>query len=107
MMYLAISKEIPLIDGMSAIVAVRLPDGELGATLRSLCELVSIDRDGQIQRIRRNPSLAEALQEASISTPGGPQQAEVLLNWAISIWAAGLHTSRLPVAKRPAARVLQ
>ncbi|HEY7357848.1 MAG TPA: hypothetical protein VH590_15325 [Ktedonobacterales bacterium] len=107
MMYLAFSKEISLIADMPAIIAVRLPDGELGATLRSLCDLVDISRQGQLQRIHRNPSLAEALQEASISTPGGPQQAEVLLNWAISIWATGLQTTRLPRAKQTAVKVLQ
>lgn len=106
-MYLAVSKDVILVADMPPIVAVRLPDGRLGATLRSLCDLVAINRQGQIQRIHRSHSLAKALQEAIISTPGGPQQAEVLLNWAISIWAAGLHTSRLSEAKQAAATVLQ
>jgi hypothetical protein len=107
MMYLAVSKDVTLVAGMPPIVAVRLPDGKLGATLRSLCDLVDINRQGQIQRIHRSQSMAKALQEAVISTPGGPQQAEVLLNWAISIWAAGLHTSRLSEVKQAAAAVLQ
>jgi hypothetical protein len=107
MMYLALSKEVSLIAGMPPIIAVRLPNGELSATLRSLCDLLDLNQRGQIQRIRRNPSLAEALQEAIISTPGGPQQADVLLNWAISIWATGLQSTRLPEAKQAAVKVLQ
>ncbi|HEU5369291.1 MAG TPA: hypothetical protein VFU69_12540, partial [Ktedonobacterales bacterium] len=104
---LALSKYVTLVADMPPIIAVRLPNGELSATLRSLCDLLDLDRRGQFRRIHRNPSLAEALQEAIISTPGGPQQAEVLLNWAISIWAAGLQTTRLPEAKRAAALILQ
>ncbi len=104
---LALSKDVILVAGLPPIIAVRLPDGELSATLRSLCDLLDLDRRGQFRRIHRIPSLTEALQEATISTPGGPQQAEVLLNWAISIWAAGLHVSRLSEAKRAAALVLQ
>ncbi|HEU5369957.1 MAG TPA: hypothetical protein VFU69_15900 [Ktedonobacterales bacterium] len=96
-----------IIAGAPPLIAVCLPDGELGATLRSLCDLLDLNQRGQIQRIRRSQSLAEALQEATISTPGGPQQAEVLLNWAISVWAAGLQPSRLSEAKQAAARVLQ
>src|SRR5579871_221150 len=104
---LALSKVVTLIADMPPIIAVRLPDGELSATLRSLCELLDISREGQIQRIHRSSSLAEALQEAMISTPGGPQEVEVLLNWAIPIWATGLHIARLSEKKQALALILQ
>jgi hypothetical protein len=85
MISLALSKAVIIIAGLPPSVAVRLPDGELGATLRSLCDLLGISQRGQIQRIRRSQSLAQALQETTINTPGGPQQVEVVLLWAISI----------------------
>ncbi len=107
MTYLAVHRHVILVGDLRPIIAVRLSDGELSATLRSLCDLLDLNQWGQIQRIRRSASLAKALQEATISTPGGPQQVEVLLNWAISIWAAGLQVSRLSDAKRAAAEVLQ
>src|ERR1051326_3217857 len=96
-----------IVPGAPPIIVARLPDGESGATLRSLCNLLGLDQSGQSQRIRRSSLLAVALQEVIISTSGGPQQAEVLLDWAISIWAAGLQVSRLSEAKQAIVQVLQ
>ncbi len=89
------------------INAAQLPDGRRGATIRSLCQMVDIAPNMQLVRIRRNPKLAQALITMQVQTPGGPQQVEILLNWAISIWAAGLSIARLPEAKRAAALLLQ
>jgi hypothetical protein len=98
---------VSIIENEPPIDAVQMPDGRQGATLRSLCALLDIDKGRQVARIKRNPSLAAALVLIEVSTPGGPQQADVLVAWAIPVWAAGLHISRLSEAKRSAALVLQ
>jgi predicted GIY-YIG superfamily endonuclease len=95
------------IAGAPRIVAVRLPDGRLGATLRSLCKVLNLDQVAQLRRVRHSRLLAKALHEATISTPGGPQRVGVLLNWALAMWAAGLQVTELPETKRAAALVLQ
>ncbi len=96
-----IAATIPPID------AIQLPDGRRGATVRSLCQALHIAPNMQLVRIRRNPKLAQALVTLPVKTPGGTQQVDVLLDWAVSIWAAGLNVSRLPKAKRAAARIVQ
>ena len=96
----------PIVDSMPPIEAVCLEDGGQAATVRSLCAMLDIARNGQIVRIRRNPSLSSALLTITVATPGGPQATDVLVDWAIPIWATGLQTSRLPKEKRALALIV-
>ena len=41
------------------IVAVRLPDGRIAATLRHMCEALQLDRYGQVRRIRDDETVAD------------------------------------------------
>ena len=103
----AIIKAVTLADDLQPIEAVKLADGWLGATIRSLCILLNISRFSQLVRIRRSPKLASALVQITINTTGGPQKLEVLAAWAIPIWATGLQISRLASEKQEAARLVQ
>ncbi|HEY7348651.1 MAG TPA: hypothetical protein VH599_10085 [Ktedonobacterales bacterium] len=96
-----IGATIPPID------VLQLPDGRLGATLRSLCRILDIDFSSQLARVRRHPKLSQAL--VLVPMPFGSTTIEmhVLLHWAIPIWAAGLQVSRLPEAKQPVSLALQ
>ncbi|SRR5579883_536203 len=96
-----------IVDALPPIEAVSIEEDEQGATLRSLCAMVDIARNGQMVRIRRNPYLSPALVTITVATPGGPQATDVLLDWAIPIWAIGLQTSRLPQEKRAVAEIIQ
>ncbi len=107
MIELAVPKPVSIVPDLPPIIAVLLPGKRIGATLRSLCEGLDLNRVGQMQRIRRTASLADALKDAVIATSGGPQRADVLLHWAIPLWLASLHTSRLSEAKRTLALILQ
>jgi hypothetical protein len=93
--------------GVSPIDAVHFPDGRIGATLRSLCRILSIDSRSQLARVKRHPKLSEALTSASIQFGSSSIRMDILLHWAIPIWATGLSISRLPVAKQPLALLLQ
>jgi hypothetical protein len=75
--------------------------------LHGLCRMVSISYPAQITRIRRDPDLSAALQYVTIDTPGGPQSVVMLASWAIAVWAAGLHTSRLSPEKQEAVTLLK
>ena len=89
------------------ILAVRLPDARLGATLRSLCLILSLNLSGQQQRIRRDPALRRALVTVALPTRKGPRDSDVLLAWAIPIWLVGLQSSRLPPEKQDIIKLLQ
>jgi hypothetical protein len=82
-----------------AIVAVRLPDGRIGATLQSLCEALQLDRTGQLQRILRSKMLKRQLLLVPVMTEGGWQQMDVLVSWAIPIWLGGINLTRLSPEK--------
>src|SRR5260370_42097600 len=77
------------------VIAVRLPDGRIGASLRDMCDAMKIDRPSQVQRIRGDETIADSLVSVQIQTRGGPQNADVLTAWAIPYWLTGVETSRI------------
>jgi len=83
------------------ILAVRLPDGRIAASLASLCELLQIRPHGQVQRILRDATLANQLLQVVVQTPGGPQTIDVLTAWAIALWLTGLNPEMVAPEKRP------
>jgi P22_AR N-terminal domain len=92
--------QVTIPDCLEPVQAVQMPDGLVGATLRSLCAALSLDYASQYQRIRRTAALREALQLITLDTPGGPQAVDVIPAWVIPVWLAGLHINRLPEEKR-------
>ena len=103
----AIVKYVQLAPALSPLEAMQGPEGEQGAALRSLCRLLTISPTAQVTRIKRNPDLKAALHYLSIDTPGGPQPMAMLESWAIAVWLAGLHTSRLSPANQEVALLLK
>jgi hypothetical protein len=83
------------------ILAVRLPDDRIAATLNSLCAVLGILPHGQIQRIRRDEYLAQHLLLAFVKTAGGLQLMDVLIAEHISDWVMGLQLKRIALKKRP------
>lgn len=83
------------------ILAVRLSDGRIAASLSSLCRMLNLDRVGQMQRIRRDVVLAGQLLQVVVQTPGGPQVIDVLTAWAIPTWLTGLNPEMVAPEKRP------
>lgn len=104
---LAIVKMVQLAPQLSPLEALLAPDGKNGAAIRSLCGILSIDLSSQLHRIKRLPDLAAALHYVTIDTPGGPQEVAMLESWAIAVWLAGLHTSRLSPASQEVALLLK
>lgn len=96
-----LAPNFPPLEGMMS------PNGKSGAAIRSLCHFLSIDVSGQLQRIKRQPELAAALQFVTITTIGGPKPVAMLEGYAIAIWAAGLQTSRLSPGKQEAVALLK
>ncbi len=83
------------------ILAVRLSDGRIAASLSALCNLLKILPHGQAQRIRRDVVLADQLLQVVVQTPGGPQVIDVLTAWAIPAWLNGLNPEMVAPEKRP------
>lgn len=88
-------REVCLRSDLQPIEVIQFPDGSTGATVRSLCRLLGISRQGQVQRIKRTPELMVAFIQVSVATPAGPRLFDVLLDYAISIWAIGIDAGRL------------
>lgn len=104
---LAVVRGVTLAAYLRPILAVRLPDARLGATLRSLCLILSLNLRGQQQRLRRDPALRKALVTAAVPTRQGLRDTDVLLAWAIPIWLVGLQSGRLSPEKQDIIRLLQ
>ncbi|GEM_PF-1904859 len=104
---LAYVKSVTIAALLHPIQAVQLADARLGATLRSLCLILSLNLRGQQQRIQRDPALRRALVTVTLPTRQGSRDTDVLLVWAIPIWLLGLKSSRLPKEKQALITVLQ
>ncbi len=104
---LAHVKSVTIAALLHPIRAVQLPDARLGATLRSLCLILSLNLRGQQQRIQRDLALRGALVTATLPTRQGSRDTDVLLVWAIPIWLIGLKSSRMPKEKQALITVLQ
>ena len=82
------------------IMAAQLLDDRIIATLQSFCDALQLDYLGQVQRIRRQPILAEQFLVVPLITETGWQLAEVLTTVAIPLWLAGIQLTRLAPEKR-------
>ncbi len=98
---------VSLAANLPPLQAVQLPNGDVGVTLRSLCRILQLDYLGQQQRIIRSHNLRGALTTVTVATKGGPQEAAVLLAWAIPLWVTSIQASRLTAAKRATVLILQ
>lgn len=83
------------------ILAVRLPDNRIAASLKALCRMLNLSRNGQAQRIRRDKGLAEQLVLARVEIAHKPQYMDFLIVEAIPSWALGLHLNLIDLEKRP------
>jgi antirepressor protein len=72
------------------LVAVRLPDGQICAVLRWLCDGLSLNIQSQLRHIRGRVVLSDGLRAVRVETEGGPQAMpaltlDVLPSWLCSI----------------------
>lgn len=87
------------ISGAPPIVVVKLLDGRIGATLRSLCLALSLSLSSQLHRLYRQPIFAASLVTVIVKTEGGLQKVDVLLASAIPLWAGSLQKGHLDSKK--------
>src|SRR5689334_4125702 len=68
------------------IIAARLPDGRIAASLRNMCDALQLERYSQVRRIRDDDILVDQLVPVRVETDGGAQTVEMLTAWAIPTW---------------------
>jgi hypothetical protein len=96
------------------LVAVRGDDQSIYVSIRHLCDVLGLNRRGQVQRIQRNAVLNRGYRAGSLLTEGGPQMAGLLRVDLLPLWLTGLSTravrpelrERLDLYQDQAARVL-
>lgn len=84
------------------VIAVKLPDGRIGAVVRTMCEALQMERYSQVRRIREDETIADSLVLVQVETNGGPQATDVLTAWAIPYWLGGIQLHRVAQEKREA-----
>ncbi len=100
-------RSVLLTPDLPPLHAVQLPDGEIGATLRSLCAMLRLNVLSQQRRIIRSRDLRTALVRVTVATRGGPQEMAVLLAWVIPLWVIGIQTNRLDATRRATIEIIQ
>lgn len=77
------------------LIAVRAEDGHVYVSVSHLADALYLDRQGQMQRIQRQPVLFDGLRRGDIETSGGMQAAGLLRVDLVPLWLAGVNTNRI------------
>lgn len=78
------------------VIAVRLPDGRIGAVINTMCSILKMDAASQIRRLREDETTTESLVQVQIRTETrGLQIMGALIAWAIPYWLGGIQLSRI------------
>jgi hypothetical protein len=96
---------VPFYGGQ--ILAARLRDWRMAASVDSLCKMLSLAKHGQMERIRRNKDLAEHLLIILVEMPSGPQLVDALVAEAIRPWVMGVQINLIVPEKRPLINALK
>lgn len=86
-------EEVPFKN--ETIVAVRLSDGRICVVLRWVCQSLSLDPQGQVQRIERTASTAKELVRVRVQTAGGRQTMPAITLRGFSPWVLGLNPNEV------------
>jgi hypothetical protein len=103
----ALIQSVILTPHAGPLEAVLLPDNHDGASIRSLCAFLQIDRTSQVHRIKRNKALAPGLVVVDVTTPDGIRALSVLRSEYIALFVATLHVGRLSKEAQANAAILQ
>ncbi len=78
------------------VIAVRLPDGRIGAVIGNMCSILKMDTASQVRRLREDETTLDNLVQVQIQTENrGQQIMGVLIAWAIPYWLSGIQPSRI------------
>lgn len=103
----ALIQSVILIEHAGPLEAVLLPDNHDGASVRSLCAFLQIDRASQITRIKKNKALAPGLTLVDVPTSDGLRALLVLRSEYTALFVATLHIGRLSPEAQANAAILQ
>jgi hypothetical protein len=82
------------------LIAVRAEDGHVYVSVSHLSDALGLDRQGQTQRIQRQPVLFDGFRKGGIQTPGGVQTAGLIRVDLVPLWLAGINTGRIKEEER-------
>ncbi|WP_172424287.1 phage antirepressor N-terminal domain-containing protein [Vandammella animalimorsus] len=83
------------VDFHGQALLVTLIDGQPAVALRPVCDAIGLDWQAQLQRIKRNPVLAEGVCITTTPSQGGPQQTTCLPLNMLNGWLFGISASRV------------
>jgi len=78
------------------LVAVRGEDGTVWIPVRQLCDAIGVSRQGQMDRIARDPILGEELRSGSVTLPDGrTYEMSCLPLKFVRGWLFGINATRI------------
>jgi len=89
---------IPFTFQNDRLDVVRLPDGDVGVTLRRLCEIVGVSLSSQLKRLNRTSAegaaWATVVTMTTVAGDGKTREMAILPRESIPMWAVTLNASR-------------
>jgi hypothetical protein len=77
------------------LIAILGSDNNIYISIRHLCELLGLDRRGQVQRIERTTILERGFRSGALQTKGGEQMVGLLRVDLLPMWLSGLRTKSI------------
>lgn len=77
------------------ILAICMADGNTAAGLRMICDLLGVDRVGQLRKLQVDPAFRGCLILARVEIAGKQQVARFIIAEFIPLWLKGIHPSKV------------
>jgi hypothetical protein len=84
-------RPVPFLD--DELAAALTPGGSIYVTLPGICTALGLNRQAQLRRILRTPSLNRSLRIIPLQTRGGVQRVNCLRVDKVALWLAGVETN--------------
>lgn len=96
------------------LIAVKSTDGHVYVSVRHLCDILGVARQGQVRRIKDHKTLSKGFKGGNVLLPpsedgrgGGEQQTNLLRVDLIPLWLSGMRVSAVKEELRPKLEKLQ
>lgn len=86
---------VGLVETSSGFPTIQASDGEYYVSMSWFCRRLRLHSKGQLQRIKRNPVLADELTSITVETNGGPQTLTCLGIHSALMWLFSCDVSRM------------
>ncbi len=77
------------------VLAICMANGNIGAGVRMICDVLGVDRLGQLRKLQTDPDFRDCLILAKVEIAGKKRMAYFIIAEFIPLWLKGIHPSKV------------